>query len=191
MKKTIIFLILTLFISCKNEKSKFVKINDKPFTEYSKAGETIQFVSSDFEMGIEEDLNTQALEAVRNGNYKEGEIKFKKALEINPKSSVVLNNLGNLKQDLRDFPEAIKFYNESLIVSDSTYFPAAMNLGKLYGFIGDDENAKIVYNHVIKNSEIELLIGISHFGLAKMYYDYGWIEKSKQSMRESKKILKK
>ena len=186
---SIILLFLVLFNSCGNEKKKFVKISDDPFIGYYKVGDNIQFISSDFELGNEKDLNSQAVEAVRNGNYKEGEIKLNKALSINPKSSIILNNLGILKQDLKDFPKAIKYYSEALILSDSTYFPAAMNLGKLYGSIGDDENAQKVYNYVINNSEIEFLNGISHFGLAKMYYDYGWIEKAKLSMSKSKKIL--
>lgn len=190
MKKIfILFFIASSLVTCKKAEKTFIKVNDNPLIEYYKIGDNIEIFSSDFKMGSEEELNEKAIKLIINGNYEDGEIKLLKALSINPNSSIVLNNLGNLKRQLKEFPKAIEYFNKAIILSDSTYYPSIINLGKIYGHLGEDVKAEKLYNHIIEKSNIEFLIGLSHYGLAKMYLDYGWFEKANLSISKSEYFL--
>lgn len=94
----ILFFIASSLVTCKKAEKTFIKVNDNPLIEYYKIGDNIEIFSSDFKMGSEEELNEKAIKLIINGNYEDGEIKLLKALSINPNSSIVLNNLGNLKR---------------------------------------------------------------------------------------------
>ncbi len=191
LNRKVIFLFLLIVFSCQTNKKEPIKTGDNPNIEFIKYGDNIEFYNSDFDMGDEAEINSEGLELAYTGNYNEAKIKFKKALLINPKSSITLNNLGNLERELKNFPEAIKYFNSSLVYSDSTYFPAAHNLGRLYALIGESENAEKKFNLVIEKSGNDFLIGMSYFDLTVMYYDYGWIDKAKFSISKSKKHLGK
>ena len=141
-------------------------------------------------MGKEYEFCEKGVTLILNGDFEGGETEFLKALSINPNSINTLSNLGNLKFMLREFPDAINYLNESIRLSDSTYFPAVLNLGRLYGLLGEDKKAEKLFNHIIEKSEVDFLIGVSHFAMAQMYLDYGWIEKSKLSFSKSENKLK-
>ena len=191
MKKILISLLTTiLIISCKTEEKKIVTVNKNPLIQYYKDGKDVLISSSDFQMGKEYEFCEKGVTLILNGDFEGGETEFLKALSINPNSINTLSNLGNLKFMLREFPDAINYLNESIRLSDSTYFPAVLNLGRLYGLLGEDKKAEKLFNHIIENSEVDFLIGVSHFGLAQMYLDYGWIEKAKLSFSKSEFKLK-
>jgi len=190
LKKTLIssFVVL-IFISCRTEESKLVTVNINPLIQYYKSGQNVSIISSDFQMGKEREFCEKGISLILEGDISGGEEELLKALSVNPNSSITLNNLGNLKYLSKEFPAAIDYFNESIIISDSTYYPSILNLGKLYGLIGDDEKAEELLNYVIENSEIDFLNGISHFRLSRMYLDYGWIDKAKLSLSKSKTLL--
>ncbi|WP_408024528.1 tetratricopeptide repeat protein [Tenacibaculum sediminilitoris] len=137
----------------------------------------------------EQELTKNGIRLALNYNYENSKNEFIKALTINPKSCITLNNLGNLEVIMKKFPKAIDYYKKSITLSDSTYYPAILNLGKIYGFLGEDKKADKHYNYIIKKSEIDFLIGISYLGLSEMYLDYGWIDKAKLSIDMSESIL--
>ncbi len=179
-----------LVISCKTEEMKLITVNENPLIQYYKIGQNVSILSSDFQMGEENESCKKGVTLILNGDFKGGETEFLKASSINPNSIITLNNLGNLKYKFREFPDAINYFNKSITLSDSTYFPSVLNLGRLYGHIGEDKKAEQLYNYIIEKSEVDFLIGISHFGLARMYLDYGWVEKAELSFSKSKTIMK-
>jgi len=191
LKKILISILTIIFIiSCKTEGIKLITVNKNPLIQYYKVGQNISILSSDFQMGKESEFCEKGVSLILEGDFEGGETEFLKALSINPKSVITLNNLGNLKDKFREFPDAINYFNESISLSDSTYLPSVLNLGRLYGYIGEDKKAEQLFNHIIEKSEVDFLIGISHLGMAKMYLDYGWIEKAKFSLSKSKTIMK-
>ena len=178
-----------LFVSCKTEESKLVTVNINPLIQYYKSGQNVSIISSDFQMRKESEFCEKGVSLILEGDIRGGEEELLKALSVNPNSSITLNNLGNLKYMSKEFPAAIDYFNKSIILSDSTYYPSILNLGKLYGLIGEDEKAEELFNYIIENSEIDFLIGFSQFRLTRMYLDYGWIDKAKLSFSKSKDLL--
>ena len=168
VKKVIFILIISLFFSCKKKETILITINNDPLIQYYRVNkENIVLISSDFN---EKELT-------------------KKTYLLILKSSITFHNLGNLELILKKFPKAITYYNKSILLSDSTYYPSILSLGKTYGVLGEDKKAEKLYNHIIEKSEIDFLIGISYLGLSKMYLDYGWIDKAKISISESESLL--
>ncbi|PKH50114.1 hypothetical protein CXF68_05085 [Tenacibaculum sp. Bg11-29] len=187
LKNTIFILIISLIFSCKKKKPILITVNDDPLIQYYRVNkENIVLISSDFN---EKDLTKKNINLIIDKNYKDLKVALLKDLSINPKNSITLHNLGNLELILKKFPKAITYYNKSILLSDSTYYPSILSLGKAYGILGEDKKAEKLYNHIIEKSEIDFLIAISYLGLSKMYLDYGWIDKAKTSISKSESLL--
>src|SRR5690554_8180211 len=79
-----------------------------------------------------EELNEKGIEFSKNGDYDKGKEVFLKSLELDPNNPTTLSNLGLNRYLDYDYDNAIKYYQESYEVSDSTYHIAAINLGLTY-----------------------------------------------------------
>lgn len=189
MKKVKIVLILILVLACNNKRKGITKISEDSYVKYSIRGNNILVYHSNFNVGEGNILHSEGLEFAVNNDLLNAEKKFTKALSVNSEHPVILNNLGNLAYEKKNIKKAIAFFKRAIISSDSTYHLAFLNLGKSYGLVGEQEAAEKYYKYVILNSDIDLLTGLSHFGMSKMYLDYGYIEMSQASLNFAKKKL--
>lgn len=133
-------LILSLS-SCKNDKSDYNSEQD------------ISISGDYFENKNAEDLNEKGIELSKNGDYKKGKEAFLKALELEPNNPATLSNLGLNRYLDYDYDNAIKYYQESYKISDSTYHIAAVNLGLTYFYSKEFDKGIEITNYVIENTK--------------------------------------
>jgi len=75
------------------------------------------------------------------GKFQEAHEDFKKAYQIHPNHSHVLNNLGTSYAKLGDYESAVKYYNKALDVWPG-FTEAQINLGVIYFHMGDFAEAR-------------------------------------------------
>jgi tetratricopeptide (TPR) repeat protein len=184
----ILILVFILLISC-NKQKKFIKISDNPYIEYSKEGYNISIYISDFKLGKGNDLNSEGMDFARKENFEKAREKFTQALSIEPNDPVILNNLGNIEHHSYEFEKAIEYFEKSLISSDSLYVSAGINLGKTYSLIGEKEKSELLFNEILKKTDIDFLNGLCYFELTRSHLDYGEIKKAKFSFSKANSIL--
>ena len=88
--------------------------------------------------------NNQAIKAYNSHQYKDAELHFKKAIELNPKYAEAYANLGALYAKFKEYDKAIKLYQECIRLKPS-YAGAYTNLGNALNKTGRHEEA--VYFH--------------------------------------------
>ncbi|WP_445458013.1 tetratricopeptide repeat protein [Flavobacterium sp. HNIBRBA15423] len=98
-------------------------------------------------------LNDKGIELCKNGNYKQSKEVFLKALELEPNNPTTLSNLGLNSYLDYDYENAIKYYQESYKISDSTFHIAAINLGLTYFYNEEFDKGIAITNYVIKNAK--------------------------------------
>ena len=94
-------------------------------------------------------LNNMGISQHKSGNYKEAEYYFKRGLEIAPKYTNILTNIGNLKKDLNLIDEAIDYYKKALSVKEDL-IETQLNLANIYSTIGKFEEAKLHLNKILE-----------------------------------------
>lgn len=92
------------------------------------------------------DYNNKAIEAYNKQQYRDAEIAFKKAIELNPKYAEAYANLGALYAKFKDYAKAIQLYQKCIKIKP-TYAGAYTNLGNALNKIKRHEEA--VYFHKI------------------------------------------
>lgn len=187
-----IFALFFILISCEIKENKpFKTISDSPNIEYQISHDEISISDSNFKIMNSQaaDFSNEGIELAQRGNFIKAKILFKKALSLEPNSPIILSNLGLVEYNLKNFEQAIEYYNKSIEISDSTYLYAAQNLGMTYGVIGEKELSEQLLKFVIKNSKNDFNKGTAFFTLTKMYLDYGDIENAKYALINAKKYL--
>ncbi|SNR60730.1 hypothetical protein SAMN06265371_106214 [Lutibacter agarilyticus] len=188
MKIFRILIISILLISCSKQR-KFVKISDNPFIEYTKEGHNVSIYISDFSLGKGNELALEAMKFARKNKFDKAREKLTQAIIEEPNNPILYNNLGNVEYHDYKFNKAIECYEKSLIISDSLYISAGINLGKAYSLIGEKEKSELIFNQIIIKSDIEFLRGICYYELTRKHLDYGEIEEAKLSFSNAKSIL--
>ena len=84
------------------------------------------------------------------GDLKNAQSSFEKAIERNPKFTHAICNLGNVKKELNNFEEAIKYYKLALSIDDKLHI-VHHNLGMAYQAIGKFEESKKHFEISFKN----------------------------------------
>ena len=90
------------------------------------------------------DHNNKAIEAYNKHQYKDAELHFREAIELNPKYAEAYANLGALYAKFKEYDKAIKLYQECIKIKP-TYAGAYTNLGNALNKTGRHEEA--VYFH--------------------------------------------
>ncbi|TQI71249.1 Flp pilus assembly protein TadD [Gramella sp. Hel_I_59] len=133
MKYKLLIIIFPLFLGCEfsNNKNSFSGEN------YQKSGNDIISFKKDNEFGFKEGskvqkLNSKGVDLGIKKKYQEAEKVLKKALLEEPKNPIILNNIGLTYYNRGIYNTAIKYFNQSLMFSDSTSIMAATNLGLTY-----------------------------------------------------------
>ena len=159
MKYIISVLVLIFLCGC-NFSDKQNSKKDKKI--YERKGE--DDIISTNEFFASENANKLSREGVSlglEGKYEEAEKIFEKALKAEPNNPVILNNIGLTYYNRGIYNEAIKYYNHSLEVSDSTSLMAAVNLGLTYYQQMDYTRALKIMNFTLQKSENDNTINLT------------------------------
>ena len=186
----IALIFIVVFISCKKQNNKII-INTSPLIYYTKNGEDIVFYNERFD-DLYDSINTLNLLGIKfaqeNKLNKSREF-FLKGLEKDLNNVILLNNLGNLESNAKNFKKSIDYYKKSFAHSNSQYFVAGLNLARTLSVIGEDINAEKEFLNVINNSDLDFIKGISYYQLAENHLRYGEIEKGTKSIIKAKQLL--
>src|SRR5690606_10686548 len=141
-----------------------------------------------FESKKAEDICNEGIRYVEMGEFLKAEVKFKQALTYEPNNPTILNNLGNFEDYMGYKEKAIAFYKEAFTASDSSYFNAAYNLGRMYCKSGEYVESEKILNYLIDNFKEPQFQSASSYLLANVYLQLKNCEKAKIHYQKSKKL---
>ncbi|WP_313115277.1 tetratricopeptide repeat protein [Aequorivita sediminis] len=118
-----------------------------------------------------EKLNDSGIQQIKNGKIRDAEKYFIQAYRLEPDNPVILTNLGNIYSKIGTAKMAIEYYQEALVSSDSTYFNAATNLGRVYCRNDQFEEAKQILDYIISITKDNKFITIAEYTLATVYIE--------------------
>ena len=145
MRVFYILSILFLFISCKNETNEEIDFKNVE-----------QIVSTEdiyFENEKANRLNQEAVEYGKKGFPDKSCELLLEAIKIEPNNPTLYNNLGLAYSLQNENKKSISSFQQSLLISDSTFLHAAVNLGLEYNKVGEYQNAINVLNFTIKKTQ--------------------------------------
>ena len=192
----IVFSLVILLFSCNiNDNNIYHTVSDNPNIKYGIINGNITIYNSDFKK-YHDELNSheyfsKGMEAVRNRNLMLARDEFNKVLILYPENVIVLNNLGLIEYNEKNFNKAEYFYNKAINISDSTYYPSIMNLGDIYSLTGEFNKGELLFKSRMENESILFYKGVSSLKLTILYLNYGEVNKAKKYLVESKKYLNK
>ena len=172
MNKLTIFLLLIISLSsCKNDKK----------SDYN--NEQDKTIKGDYYENLNaSDLNEKGIELSKSGNYKKGKEVFLQALELEPNNPTTLSNLGLNRYLDYDYDNAIKYYQESYQISDSTYHIAAINLGLTYFYSKKFDKGIEITNYVIEHSKDKDILSSAYVHRALNYLGKDECEKAQTDL---------
>ena len=103
-----------------------------------------------------------------NGKLLEAKILLKKAIKLDPKNELALNNLANIYKETKDFDQSIKYYLKSNFVNPS-YKISKINLAILLHEIGKLDEAQKTYKEIIKIDKFNFGV---YFKLSDISFEY-------------------
>lgn len=184
------FFIVT-FASCKNTDKSHEKSTEKSMTIATPIGvkKPHMFIGNEhFESKKAEFLTNEGVQYVMMGEFLKAEEKFREALIYEPNNPTILNNLGSFEDYMGYKNKAILLYTESFISSDSSYYNAAYNLGRMYCKLGEYQESEKILKYVLDNfKEPEFQSASSHL-LANVYVELKDCEKAKIYYLKSKRM---
>ena len=151
-------LLIASLNSCKDNKK--TSINDEQNKSIS---------GDNYENEDAEALNDKGIEFSKNGDYDKGKAVFLKSLKLDPNNAATLSNLGLNRFLDSDYNNAIKYYQKSYEVSDSTYHIAAINLGLTYFYTKEFDKGVIITNYVIENTDDKDILSTAYVHRALNY----------------------
>ncbi len=121
---SIFFLFTSLVFSCGTD------VENQIITEKTVKDEGIRTIAypKKFENRESYSLYLQGLECIRRDEYKQAKVFFEKALKIDPKNSIIINDLGLTEKRLCNYDIASELFKKAIGL-DSTYYEAYGNLG--------------------------------------------------------------
>lgn len=184
----IFFLIIT---SCKN-KSNRVIVSSSPLIYYTKDKDQLDFYHEKFDNLVDSlnFFNNEGIRLAKDFKIDKSREAFLKGLNKNSTNVIILNNLGNLERDAKNFQKAIKYYQKSFNESDSLYFVAKLNLARTLSIIGKDIESEKGFYYIIDNSKLNFIKGLAYYLLTKNYLRYGYIDKGNNTFKKAKELLK-
>ncbi len=123
--------------------------------------------------------NNKAITAYNSQQYKDAELLFKKAIELNPKYAEAYANLGALYAKFKEYDKAIKLY-QTCIKLKPTYAGAYTNLGNALNKTKRHEEAVYFHKTAISLDDksanhfsncASAYKNLGRFNLAKEYYN--------------------
>ncbi|HUH50695.1 MAG TPA: hypothetical protein VLZ11_01170 [Flavobacterium sp.] len=188
MKYYLLILMVSLMFSCKTEN----KSNDEIDVAITNKNGQIDVFYNDEEFQSKEaaNLNFDGVELAKNNEFNRAETKFLEALDIEPNNPTILNNLGNIEKFKNNYDKSKKYYEKSLIASDSLYYNSALNLGIVNYKTEDFLKSIKLFEYVISKSPDSMQTAIAHYHLCYTYLSLNKCDKAKTELEESKKVFK-
>lgn len=159
MKYILITLSFIFFISCKYEEKNKVPKRYNPYKEINQVIES--------EKALE--LYFKGTDNLELGNFKLASDYLKKSFEIE-KSPITLNELGTVSFVQKNYDDALKYYNESIIL-DKNYYPSHINKSRILAIKSDYENAEKTLIKMIEECDSEYWIAYANLYLATIYFN--------------------
>ena len=186
MKIYLIVILFSVLISCKTENNSSGNENLKS----NKGNIDLYITGEKFETKKSEKLNSKGIKFSKKNEYKKAEKIFLNALKIEPNNPTILNNLGNVKKFQNEYEESIKYYEKSLLVSDSLYLNSALNIG-IVSYQTENYNKSLtLLEYVISESNNLKLTEIAYYNLVLVYVKKNECEKAKTEFEKYERIFK-
>lgn len=134
-------------------------------------------------------LNNMGIQFIKENQYKKAEKKFIAAYKLEPNNRTILTNLGNIYQKIGTEKMALEYYNEAFLISDSTYFNAAYNMGISYCNIKEYEKSKEILEYIISQTKDENEIIFAEFVIIRVYLNQNKCSKAKKLYNRIKSDL--
>ena len=90
-------------------------------------------------------------------------------MEIEPNNPTTLSNLGLNRFEAYDYDIAVKYYQKSYQISDSTYHLAAVNLGLTYFYKREFKKGLEITNYIIQNTHDKDILSSAYVHRALNY----------------------
>jgi|TARA_B110000091_G_C13545589_1_gene362268 tetratricopeptide (TPR) repeat protein len=186
MKFYLFVILFSVLISCKSENNS----KEKDSLESNKRNIDLYITGEKFETKKADKLNLEGIELSKKSEYKKAEKIFLNALEIEPNNPTILNNLGNVKDYQNKYEESIKYYEKSLLVSDSLYLNAGLNIGVISYKTKNYNKSLNLLEYVISKSNDLKLTEIANYYLILIYIRQNKCEKAKAELKKFEQIFK-
>ncbi len=124
-----------------------------------------------------------------SGKYDSATFYYYQALAIDSNNPRILNSIGVLENEKKNYSIAIKYFNKA-ISKDKNYFNSYLNLSLLYHDIKEYEKGIEACNYVIRNSSNDLVKGIGYYHKAIILFSLNKCADSKDNLRKAKHYLK-
>ena len=127
------------------------------------------------------DYNNIAIKAYNSQQFKDAEIAFKKAIELDPNYGEAYANLGALYAKFKEYDKAIKLYKKCIKIKP-TYAGAYTNLGNALNKTGRHEEAVYFHKTAISLDDKSA----NHFSnCASAYKNLGRFDKAKEYYKKA------
>ncbi|MDF1879422.1 tetratricopeptide repeat protein [Sulfurimonas sp. SAG-AH-194-C20] len=127
------------------------------------------------------DYNNQAITAYNSHQYKDSEVAFKKAIELDPNYAEAYANLGALYAKFKEYDKAIKLYQQCIKIKPS-YAGAYTNLGNALNKTKRHEEAVYFHKTAISLDDTSA----NHFSnCASAYKNLGRFDKAKSYYKKA------
>lgn len=169
--------------SCIDKRTESIK-NDNSEFYFHPNGEISLFIGErKFETPKAEKLNDDGIKFIKQDSFEKAKESFEKALKIEPNNVIILNNLGTIEHDLKNYYVSISYHEKSFSISDSTYLPAALSLGLLYWKDYDFHKSKQILKYIVENTDEKSTLLVANIYLTWVYSDLNECEKANQSLK--------
>jgi len=104
-----------------------------------------------------------------DGQLLQAKIILNKAIKLDPKNEIALNNIANIYKETKNFDKSIKYYLKS-ITANSSYKIAKINLAILYHEINKLDEAEKAYKEIINIDKLNFGIYFKLFNISFNYF---------------------
>lgn len=142
-----------------------------------------------FQIQEARELNNLGIKLIRQNRYKDAEKKFIAAFRLEPENPTILNNLGNIYREIGTEKMALEYFNDALMVSDSSYINAAYNMGVSYCTIEDYKKSEIILKYVLNKTNDKVWKMLAKYQLSRVYLNEERCSEAKKIYQEIKTDL--
>lgn len=165
MRNILLTLLILTLLNCKNDSEKVVSkpSNDTEIhfkNQFKRGGIKDSIASISFDLASEQNSKR---------NYSKAKPLYEKANQIEPNNKIILNALGDVSADLKNYNDCISYFEKSLQV-DSTYSITYMNFGTAYNKLLKFEKSIEILKKGLEFENNRERKGYFYYNLANSYY---------------------
>ena len=188
MKQTCILIFLISFFNCKNDvysdKEKFITTVD---------GNTNVLYKNSFENGVVKDsiaawYYDQGIELSSILKYKKAKENFENANKLEPNNISIINVLGNVCAELKEFDESNNYFEKALSL-DVEYWMTYLNYGFSRARNDEYEKAIELYSKGLSFQRNGKKRGYFYYNMSRAYYQLDEVEKAKKQINKAIELV--